>query len=257
MMDDFMSPNFRPTIYLMPYRSIFPFRLTVIDLQGVAWLSPLTGCLPRRWRVRYLVMIPQWSLFGAIQPDPHFSTFGCRHAYYSGRHFIDVWVWFGLRRLRIWWWMISCHPISYLSYIWCHTGAYFLFGWGLQIFMELYDLPHSRDTYQGDDVFVIFTRISHWSLSGAIQLGLHFSTLRCYHASPSERYLLDLWVWFYYGRGWLRPCIWWWMIWGHLIFRPVTHDAILGHIPLSVDICTSPLIRMIILGYKIHVRLMI
>ena len=97
MMDDFMSPNFRPTIYLMPYRSIFPFRLTVIDLHGVAWLSPLTGCLPRRWRVRYLVMIPQWSLFGAIQPDPHFSTFGCCHAYYFGRHFIDVWVWLDYR----------------------------------------------------------------------------------------------------------------------------------------------------------------
>ena len=36
-----------------------------------------------------------------------------------------------------------------------------------------------------------------------------------------------------------------------------TFDAILGHIPLSVDICTSPLIRMIILGYEIRVRLMI
>ena len=39
--------------------------------------------------------------------------------------------------------------------------------------------------------------------------------------------------------------------------RPGTSNAILGHIPLSVDICTSPLIRMIILGYEIRVRLMI
>ncbi|RVW75364.1 hypothetical protein CK203_052953 [Vitis vinifera] len=94
-------------------------------------------------------MEPLWS----HPTRPHFSAFGCRHAYYSGRHFIDVW-----------------------------------------IFMELHDLPHSRDAYQGDDVFVIFTRISHWSLSEAIQLGPYFSALRCHHASPSERYLLDLWV---------------------------------------------------------------
>ena len=119
--------------------------------------------------------------------------------------------------------MVSCHLISDLSYIWCHTGVYFHFGWGLQIFMGLYDHPHLRDAHRGDDVLIIFTRISRWSLSGAIQLSPHFSTLRFHHASPSERYLLDLWVWFCYGRGWLGPCIWWQMIWCHLIFRPVTH----------------------------------
>ena len=35
-------------------------------------------------------------------------------------------------RSHIWWWMISCHLISDLPYIWCHTGAYFHFGWSLR-----------------------------------------------------------------------------------------------------------------------------
>ena len=43
--------------------------------------------------------------------------FGCRHASYSGRCFLDVWVRFGLQGSHIWWWMISCHPISDLPYI--------------------------------------------------------------------------------------------------------------------------------------------
>ena len=43
-----------------------------IDLHGVACLSPLARCTPRRWRVHYFIMILQWSLSGSIQPDPHF-----------------------------------------------------------------------------------------------------------------------------------------------------------------------------------------
>ena len=36
-----------------------------------------------------------------------------------------------------------------------------------------------------------------------------------------------------------------------------TFDAILGHIPFLVEICTSPPIRMIIPNYEICARLMI
>ena len=102
------------------------FRMWFIDLHGVAQSYPFTRYTPRRWHVCYLIMIPQWSLFGAIQLDPHFSAFGCRHASYFESRFLDVWVLFGLRRSHIWWWMISCHSIFDLPYIWCHTRAYFV-----------------------------------------------------------------------------------------------------------------------------------
>ena len=117
MTDYLMLFDFRLIPHLIPYWGIFSFWLRFIDLHGVACLSPLMRCTSRWWRVHYFIMILQWSLSGSIQPGPHFSAFGCHHAYYSKRHFIDVWVWFGLRRSRIWWWMISCHPISDLSYI--------------------------------------------------------------------------------------------------------------------------------------------
>ena len=81
-------------------------------------------CTPRRERVRYFIMIPQWSSSWAIQSGPYLSTFVCHHASYSGRRFLNVWVRFGLQRSHIWWWMISCHPIFDLPYIWCHIGAY-------------------------------------------------------------------------------------------------------------------------------------
>ena len=48
--------------------------------------------------------------------------------------------------------------------------------------MELHAYPHSRDVCRDDDLFVIFTMISQWSLLGVAQLGLHFSTLKCHHA---------------------------------------------------------------------------
>ena len=155
--------------------------------------------------------------------------------------------------------MILCHSISYLPYIRCHTGTYFCPGWDLQILMELHAYPHLLDVHRDDDLFAIFTMIPRWSLLGAIQLGPHFSALKCHHASPSERYLLDLWVWFSYGCGWLGLHVWWWMTWGHqFFFRPITHlMPYWGIFPFSVEICRSPLICMIILGYEICARLMI
>ena len=91
------------------------FRLRVIDLHRATWSPPLIGCALRRRHVRFLIMIPQWSLFGVIQPNPHFSAIGCRHASYSGRCFLNVWVWFGLWRSHVWWGMIWCH-LTFLIY---------------------------------------------------------------------------------------------------------------------------------------------
>ena len=100
-------------------------------------------------------VILSWSLDGAsFEPSNQtciFSTFVCHHAPYSWRHFLDVWVRFGLRRSHIWWLMVSCHSIFDLPYIWCHTRAYFHFDWDLQIFMELHAHPHLRDTHWDDD----------------------------------------------------------------------------------------------------------
>ena len=47
--------------------------------------------------------------------------------------------------------MISCRPISDLSYVRCHTAAYYRSGWDLRIFIELHVHPHLRDTH-GHDV---------------------------------------------------------------------------------------------------------
>ena len=55
------------------------------------------------WLVRYFMMIPQWSLCGAIHPGPHFSTFDCCHVSYSQRRSLDAWSWFGSRRSHVWW----------------------------------------------------------------------------------------------------------------------------------------------------------
>ena len=67
MMDDLMSPEFFSIYHTsMLYWGIFLFWLRVIDFHGATWLFSLTRCAPRRWHVCYLVMISQWSLFGAI-----------------------------------------------------------------------------------------------------------------------------------------------------------------------------------------------
>ena len=100
-------------------------------------------------------VILSWSLDGAsFEPSNQtciFSTFVCHHAPYFGRHFLDVWVRFGLRRSHIWRLMVSCHSIFDLPYIWCHIEAYFRFDWDLQIFMELHAHPHLWDTHWDDD----------------------------------------------------------------------------------------------------------
>ena len=52
----------------------------------------------------YLIVIPQWSLFLAIQSGSRFLIFRC--------HVFDIWTWFsceyGWLGLHIWWWMIWC-----------------------------------------------------------------------------------------------------------------------------------------------------
>ena len=68
-----------------------------------------------------------------------------------------------------------------------------------------------------------FIVILRWSPSWVVYPDLHLSALRCDHVSPSEVRLFDLWVWFSYGHRWLGLHIRWWMIWGHLIFWPITH----------------------------------
>ena len=53
---------FQSTTNSMSYWGIFPFRMRFTDLHGVSCSSPFARCTPRRGRVLYFIMIPQWSL---------------------------------------------------------------------------------------------------------------------------------------------------------------------------------------------------
>ena len=84
-----------------------PFRARSIDLHRVACLFQFMRCT-LRWLIGSLFyddpsVEPLWSLCGAIQPGPHFSAFGCRHASYLGRHSLVVWIWFASQRSHVRW----------------------------------------------------------------------------------------------------------------------------------------------------------
>ena len=145
-----------------------------------------------------------------------------------------------------------------LPYVRCHTGAYFRSDWDLQVFMELHAYPHLRDTRRDDDLFIILS----WYPSGA--------SLEPFNQTHTFRHLdvimillleyvsLIYWVQFSYGRGWLGLPIWWWMIWGHPIFRPIPHlIPYWGIFSLRLRFIDLHWFCMIILNYEIHVRLMI
>ena len=105
--------------------------------------------------------------------------------------------------------MISCRPISNLSYIRCPYWGIFSFDWDLRIFMELHAHPHLRDT--------------HWhGVSSVEPLGSYpvrpalrdVSMSSCF---PFGRRPFDLWVWFSFTHGWLGSHIRWRVIWAHLV----------------------------------------
>ena len=105
---------------------------------------------------------------------------------YQDREFDDDW--FGVT------WFFD------LSYLWCHTRAYPISFGGLWILTDLHDHYHLLDAHWDVDMIVTLR-----SLPRSIQLGLHFSTLGCHHASPSRRYILDICAWFSYRFG--RPVL--------------------------------------------------
>ena len=154
--------------------------------------------------------------------------------------------------------MISCCPISGLSYIRCHTGAYYRSRWDLQILVELHAYPHSWDIHRDDDLFAIFMMIPQWSLSGVAQLGLHFSTLRRHHAfllgDAPMIYGSDLVIDMddldrAFDDGWFE------LIWFSDLSHFRCHTGVYPSFQLRfVD---SPLICMTTLGFEIHIGLMI
>ena len=133
---------------------------------------------------------------------------------------------FGLPGSWVWWWLIWCHLI-FLPIIPLVPH------WGIPHFIWRFMDPHrfarslsltGCSLRRGHDRYLM-------EPSRSIQLGPHFSTLGCHHASPSGRYILDICAWFSYGFG--RPVLHvrWWMISCHLFFGPVVHlMPILGHI---------------------------
>ena len=114
--------------------------------------------------------------------------------------------------------------------------------------MELHANLHLRGTHRDDDLFAILS----WSLSGAslepsnqIHIFSAFGLLSCFSfwvmdsddevRAPDDRWLEAI-----------------------LFFQPITHlIPYWGIFPLSVKICRSPRVCMIILIYEIHIRLMI
>ena len=141
-----------------------------------------------------ILSYPSVKPFLSHSASPYFSTFRCRHTPHSRYIYFDASVWFsfgfGLWRSNTWWWMISCHPISDLPYIRCHTMTYFRFGWDLQIFMELHAHLHLRDTRWDDDLFAILSwSPNRVSLEPSSQT-LIFRHFGCHHVSPFR-----LWIW--------------------------------------------------------------
>ena len=106
---------------------------------------------------------------------------------------------FGLPGSWVWWWLIWCHLIFDLSYLWYHTGAYPISFRGSWILTDLRD-HHLLDAHRDVDMIVYLTEPLR-----STQPGPHFSTLGFHHASPPGRYILDMCAWFSYGFG--RPLL--------------------------------------------------
>ena len=123
------------------------FWMRFTDLHGVSCSFPLTRYTLRRWHICYLIMILQWSLFGAIQLGPRFLTLRCHHASHFKRYIFDLWVWFcygrGWLGPHIWWWVTWCHltfqPVTHLISYWgiFHFRSRFVnphwFAWSLLV----------------------------------------------------------------------------------------------------------------------------
>ena len=137
-----------------------PFRLRFMDLHGVACSTHLRDT---HWGDDLFIIL-SWSSSGAsLEPSSQTHTF--RHLdvimiFLLGYAFLtcgsdsvmdvddqdhtfdDGWfdvIWF-----------------SDLPHIWCHTGAYFHFGWDLWISIDLHDRPHLRHTRWVDDLFSFY-----------------------------------------------------------------------------------------------------
>ena len=142
-----------------------------------------------------------------------------------------------------------------LAQIWCHTGAYFIFGWDLQIFIELHTHPHLRDAHRDEDVFVILSWSPSWASLGSFSQAHTFWYL-------DILMLLLLRDAFWYVDS-FRLWIWMTRI-THLMMDNLrlsdfsiyhTFDVILGHISFSVEICISSWSHMILITHKTHVEL--
>ena len=93
MMDDLMSPDFSDLSHIRCHTGgIFRFGQDLQIFTKLHAYSHLRDVHRDDYLSAIFMMIPQWSLYGTIQPSPHFSAFGCCHASYSGRRSLDVWI---------------------------------------------------------------------------------------------------------------------------------------------------------------------
>ena len=159
------------------------------------------------WFFDLSLLMPYWGIFMFWMRFIDFHEVACLSPF--ARYMLRWW------HVHYFMTILQCNLFGVIQpdllYNWWHTGAYFHFKRDLQISMELYDHSHLRDVHRDDDLFTIVMMISQWSLSRAIQLGTHFSALRCHHAPPSEICILDLWAWLCYGFRWPGLHICWCM----------------------------------------------
>ena len=93
MIDDFISPDFRLIVHLMPHWGIFPFwggleiSMELHDhshLRSTCWDDDL---------FTIVMMIPQWSISRVIQLGIYFSTLRCHRAPLFERCILAWWAW--------------------------------------------------------------------------------------------------------------------------------------------------------------------
>ena len=167
-MIDLVSPDFWPIVPLVPHWGISHFIWRFMDPHGLARSSSLTGRSLRCGHDRYLIMIPLWSILGAIQLGPHLSVLRCHHASPSGRYVLDLWAWFnygfGWSGLHVWWEMVSCH-----LFFWPITHP--MPCWGIFPFQRRFADLHGD--YMFDDRWFHVVRSPTWHTFDAI-LGVYF-----------------------------------------------------------------------------------
>ena len=159
MRDDSMSPDFRSTVHPMPNWGIFRFRR---DSRILMDLYVHHHLLDTHWDVDMFIAFSSYLSRASLDPFSQILTPWHRVA-----------VMFHILRYISWmcgfdldhrdhmfddrWFQVTRSP-TYHTFD-AILGAYFRYGWDLQIMMELDAYPHLQDVHRDNDLFTISTVI--------------------------------------------------------------------------------------------------